>query len=555
MNRTSLSKKSLWLLSIFVVAGSLLLAGGPGGTVMAQVDVVQEYSTDSGVDYPVMGEPEYFTESQYSSAQRGQCYLRVLELREKIASQYIEEMGSDAEVSGDTPDVSETDLADESEAPGDFNILNRLQPLAANPAYGVSPPLAEPAMANQGKYAMYLGNTFASYTLNQGNSWTNIPIEAGPTDAPYVCCDPDVIYHKPTNTIFRIFLYVNNPFAPTDGMVRVWVHRKANLPAACYYDIRPRPGNMLPDYPHLGASNDFLYLTTNNIGSDPWISQVRRWDVDLISRCQAVPFTVFERTGGAQKVFVPVDGAKQTMYWGSIESSNTFRVYWWPESTTTVSSVDRTVASRVYANPDCRGGVGNYDFIERGTAWSDQGFRLRGAIGTSEDDTSWVAFYWNVANDASHPQAYVASAIFRTTDKILISQPDIWNSGVCFGYPAVGSNDRGDLGLSVAAGGRAGGGGTAAQGYVAIDDDFTPGIGFFQTVLLTAAGTHNRSDGRFGDYFTVRPYSPPDLGFIATNYALNGGTSVTNVNSRYIQFVRGHNVNGFVQWRGHAPLP
>jgi hypothetical protein len=74
-------------------------------------------------------------------------------------------------------------------------------------------------------------------------------------------------------------------------------------------------------------------------------------------------------------------------------------------------------------------------------------------------------------------------------------------------------------------------------------------------VYKTAAGTHNRSDGRFGDYFTVRPHSPEGLAFTACNYSLNGGASVTNVNSRMVHMVRGKNTPGYVQWRQKSPTP
>ena len=99
------------------------------------------------------------------------------------------------------------------------------------------------------------------------------------------------------------------------------------------------------------------------------------------------------------------------------------------------------------------------------------------------------------------------------------------------------SNKRGDLGLTIAFGGKAGGAGSAAQGAVAIDDEFNAGIGF--TLLsVVASGTHNRSDERYGDYFTIHPYEPCEKWFSATSYALFGGTGIANVNSRYVEFGR-----------------
>jgi hypothetical protein len=103
---------------------------------------------------------------------------------------------------------------------------------------------------------------------------------------------------------------------------------------------------------------------------------------------------------------------------------------------------------------------------------------------------------------------------------------------------ATARNDRGDLGISTAVGGKLGGGGTAAQGYVGIADDFAGGIGFFPSIALVASGTHNRTDQRYGDYFTTHQHNPCGNNWTATSYALSGGTGVANVNSRYVEFGR-----------------
>lgn len=88
----------------------------------------------------------------------------------------------------------------------------------------------------------------------------------------------------------------------------------------------------------------------------------------------------------------------------------------------------------------------------------------------------------------------------------------------------------------MAVGGRAGGGGTAAEGYIGVDDASSAGI-FFPTVIETASGTHNRSDDRFGDYFTVRGNDACPGAWTATNYSLlNGNTTSADVNARYVEF-------------------
>jgi hypothetical protein len=103
-----------------------------------------------------------------------------------------------------------------------------------------------------------------------------------------------------------------------------------------------------------------------------------------------------------------------------------------------------------------------------------------------------------------------------------------------------GHCQQSDIGISLAAGGRRGGGGPAVRGAVSIDDEFTPGIGRFQSVRVTATGVANRSDGRFGDYFTIHQYEPCEKWSSATNYAWTGAPadSRADVNYRYVEFER-----------------
>jgi hypothetical protein len=49
------------------------------------------------------------------------------------------------------------------------------------------------------------------------------------------------------------------------------------------------------------------------------------------------------------------------------------------------------------------------------------------------------------------------------------------NNSFCFGEPNVTANKRGDIGISLALGGKAGGGGNAAQAYLGISDEFSGG--------------------------------------------------------------------------------
>ncbi|WP_146604037.1 hypothetical protein [Micromonospora deserti] len=402
-------------------------------------------------------------------------------------------------------------------------------------ASAVSSTLGETAAANEGSSVFYTGNTYASYSTNDGVTWTGVGLPAGPADAPNACCDQDVVRAHSTDRIFSILLYTNA--ALNNGGVRIFVRDNPASAPLCTYYIDPggAADDVLPDYPHIGLSANALYLTVQNQRAGSWIgSQIIRFNLAQMSACTTATTHTLTHVGSVgQRVFTPIEGAQNstTMYFGAIENTNSFRIFSWAESSTSVPQTVRAISSSTFSNPDCRGGTGNFDFIERATSWSAAGFRMRGALHGSR-----VTWYWHSAPTGGITQGHVRAASFRTSDLTLVEEPHIWNAGHCFGYPVVSGNVFGDLGISIAAGGAAGGGGAAAQGYVGVDD--TPGDPIaFGTVILTASGTHNRTDGRYGDYFTVRTNAKCQQTWVGTNYALSGGnTTSAHVNARYVEF-------------------
>jgi hypothetical protein len=115
----------------------------------------------------------------------------------------------------------------------------------------------------------------------------------------------------------------------------------------------------------------------------------------------------------------------------------------------------------------------------------------------------------------------------------LLNRADIFSTTNCFGFPDVAANSRGDLGISIAFGSSKTGG-SAAQGYVGISDDYSRGStrGSFGTVFLAASGNANST--RYGDFLTARVQEPVDTAFIASSYADSGGVP----NTRFVEFMR-----------------
>jgi hypothetical protein len=339
-----------------------------------------------------------------------------------------------------------------------------------------------------------------------------------------------------------------------NGIIGVFVRRNINLADNCVYfiDTDPEATNVLDDYPHLGLSNNFLYMNANRVRrpSGPWLGAfIERLNVDQMADCvTASGNTINFPNQGGQRILVPGQGARDVMYMAWVNTTTQWRIFSWADSSGTVFSNFINVAAMTFGDPDCRGGTNNADWADNLTA-NIVGFNVRATVG-GDFVTAWAT----TAADASHPQAHVHGAVLRIggsqTALTLVQQPVIFNSGNCFGIPTATVNDRGDIGMALAFGSRAGGGGSAVTTGVLMKDEFTPGPGGF-SFLLVAAATHNPT--RYGDYFTPRRHAPCGEWFDTTGYAFSGGIGLANVNARYVEFGRGRDEQCYLAWRNSVP--
>ena len=508
------------------------------------------------------------------AAQREAAYQRLLALREQQAADALANVapsdGAAPAEAGPATEVGDATAVDAG-APGNFLIgRDNRNPRANNPFMGSS--LAEPSAANFADAVIAAGNfNHAEFSSDGGATWTDIsPDNLGeppPVFTDFSCCDPDNIIDDARRVGFYSIVYLNN--AITTGAVRI--HVLSNLDQGfvdCYYDLI-LPGVLL-DYPHLGLTKRFLYLSANSVGPlsgcAGQCAQMYRFPTDDLATCTPVVVgSFFQWSAGmeGQRVWVPIGGTNnsETMYWAHTVNANTIRLFSWDENAPFVINVTRAVSTTNFAGPDCRGGVNNTNFV-RGLDTSPMSFDMRGTLTAIRTDTidgfgpgyhQGIVWYWPSGPNAStgQIQGFVRAALFRDAvgGLALVSQPDVWNPAFCFAFPIVTANKRGDVGVTLVLGGRAGGGGSAASGFVGIADEYTGGNGFFAIVFQAVGGTHNPADGRYGDYMTVHPYEPCEKWFSATAYALSGGTGVANVDERYVEFGRAQSLrcwNAFV---------
>jgi hypothetical protein len=441
--------------------------------------------------------------------------------------------------------------------PGAFIFASRENTLADDG--GRASEVSEPSAVSEGRHVMMAGNWYRSRSSDGGTTWTNIPIGAGPTEAPNFCCDIDTVYDQARGVTLQSLLYGRNFDADPkidNGVVRIVVRRQMDLGDNCVYTIDPdgATNDVVPDFPHIALSNNSLYLATNDIkNSGGQTARMYRYNLDEIADCASTTGGVFSLPSSTlgQRVFRPVDGATTAMYWGALvgsTSSTTLRVYKWPEGSSTITSVDVTLGETSnFGDTDCRGGTNNTDWWDPLTA-SITGFELVGAVGGNT-----LQFLWDVKGGGSHTQGHIHGVKLRAEPSIAkTANVLIQNGNFCLGFPAIASNERGDFGLSLSAGGKSGGAGPAIRSWAGLDDDLDGGTTDFVTVRT---GTHNPAGGRFGDYSTVHQSEPCDQFFSATNYIFRNGGGATNVDALYITFGRGRETPCFNGWSDEDRIP
>jgi hypothetical protein len=424
--------------------------------------------------------------------------------------------------------------------PGDFFVGS------ARPYTGVGDgqsTVAEPSIANSGQNWFVTQNWSRGYSLNAGNTFTIIPDDAGPSDAPFFCCDQEAVHDHGRNLTVWEELFVDA--ALTTGVVRIHVRNAANTGDSCTYDLNGGAG-VLFDYPHLGLGNNFIYISANGITNGGWTGAIMwRYNLDQLAACQSINGSVFTWTGSVgQVVWVPARNTTDNQYMVTIENASQLRYFVWAENSNTIFWNVLNVPAQNYGAATCTGGTGGNNWLAFGLSTSSIGFQTRTAVaqdGSAGAPTQYLATYIPVnafGASVGRPQAFVAGSIIGT-ERILTatgidSGADIFNGSTCFSYSDVTANSRGDLGLIVGFGGSTTGG-SAASSVMGISDDYTRGTerGYFASIF-TCAGA-NTNPTRWGDYLTVHPQEPVDVAFTATGFGDVGGIGKVEV----CEFMRG----------------
>ncbi len=377
--------------------------------------------------------------------------------------------------------------------------------------------VGEPSLSNVGNNIFFTGNWYAAESANNGGAWTAVdPFTIFPSIDGGFCCDQTSIYIPQVNLTVWLLQYVKST---TSNVMRLAVRAPGGNWR--FWNIRPTTinatwTNQWFDYNSAALSDNFLYITNNM-----FTTTTNQWTRAVVMR---IPFTSLAQTGPLTfQSFATTQngslrctlGARSTMYFGSQNSSSQIRLFTWPESSASVTTQNINVAAWSQAQPYSAKCPDGNDWLSR----------TDGRITAAWTGNNEIGFAWTSNKSGTRPFPYVRVVRLNETTKAIIAQPDIWNNNFAFAYPDVCPNTNGVPGISLFMGG-----GTQFPSHL---------IGILDAgvwkLVATKNGTNGPADGKWGDYLTCRRHHN-DAAWIAAGYTLQGGSSRSNIQPRYVQF-------------------
>lgn len=420
------------------------------------------------------------------------------------------------------------------ETPGTFVLL---RDTALAPPGGFSSNVNEPSIGGQADGIFHTHNWYAETSTNNGASWSYVSPFTTFANSPAAfsagfCCDQRVAQDSSRNLVFWLMQWIKNgsTASSSNGDRLAVAHGQAGLASNTWttYDFTPALFGLTGkwfDFPHLQASANDLYFTTNifSTATDSYYGAlVVRIPLAQLDAGGAITFDYF-LVAGSYGSIMPVNGAaaegtrpgRTTMYFASVFTSTSLKVLTWPEANAAPTVSDVTgLATTIFTACACTGPDG-FDPCTRANSRAQTGWIT---------DTELGIMWTSAQNGAARPYPYTRVAILNPATLAVISQPDIFSTTSAWLYPAVSVNERGHLGGTI----DNLGGNVFPTIRALIRDDFSadPVVSGWETypVATSTAGTV----GRYGDYNGTQPHEKYPRTWLAAGHIQSGGTGNAN---------------------------
>jgi hypothetical protein len=374
----------------------------------------------------------------------------------------------------------------------------------------------EPSTDANGANIFQTGNWYAARSTNSGSTWSFVdPFSLFGSG---FCCDQVTQYDPGTGRQFWVLqfsdhLVIANASASGSGAFTGW----------CYWNITPSwfalPAGTQLDYNDMTISNTYVNISTNWFGTSSSGAALVRLPKQPMSTCSGFSYNRLNRSDNFTFKLVP--GSTDVLYFGSNwgqTNGSSFRLFAWPENSTSYSWWDRTVASYTFFTRNSGQNCASADgVVKNWCQFADS--RVLGAYRSG----GVLGFSWNAKQDSTHPFPYSRIVWFNESDKSYRGAGDLWGSWGAIQFLSLAPNTAGRVGGTFAWGG-----GTGSTHYY-------PGAAVWSSALtsvatdphyyLWGAGNTGLYNGlyRWGDYLTVRTYKADTTKWIAAGYAIKGG--------------------------------
>ncbi len=385
--------------------------------------------------------------------------------------------------------------------------------------------------AESGSVVLATANHYISYSTDAGTSFTSLDpttIFDNTADGG-LCCDQIVQY---VPSIDR-FIWLMQFSVGTDGKNRLRIAAaspetvsSSKCTSWTYWDLTSDALGITTtttdaknkihflDYPNMSIGNNFLYISVNNftkdVGDPPTGGRII---VRVpLSDIQAAGTINYGYTNWADSALAYDGHVTQNTgdeaYWAGNDNNSTMRVFNWNESST--SYFWRDVGVNNWPNDRKLSSITK----DNNTDWlaAANGFPAFGVIGaTRRGNEIWFA--WTASNGPgadggfNFPNAHIQVVKLDPTNNYkLLDQFAIWNNDHAFAYPALATNDRGEVGITLGWGGNT----FYANSAVGILGDF----------MVWYPELSDTSITRWGDFVTARQASPQTGLFAGFGYVV-----------------------------------
>jgi hypothetical protein len=400
----------------------------------------------------------------------------------------------------------------------------------------------EPSVANNGVTVFFCGNWYCARSEDGGSNWITVSPYSDmgfyPNGNPKFCCDQDIVF-DPKDKMFVWYRQAVEDPVTGQGFFRLGISSDANH--WFNYDVYPtNVSNILSihdmfDLPQLTLSDKYLYIKSNIYQSNLFKGTIFiRWLLDDLKNNAPAKFDFYiAKSGGFN--YVPVQGAKNKMYFAAQLSNIRMRIYEWDEgSPSPKPPFDVTIDPTILAGQgqmNCAS-PGGFNWCARAD------YRMLGGIyqnGSFSDGIGKITFFWNAGQGGDFQFPHVDAATFRTSDMAYVSRPLLWSSQHAWLYSFAHPNpkDNSKIGITAFAGS-----GSIPYPSIAVGtNNVKSGIGVSPWNIQPAiTGTNAPGNNKWGDYLRIRPHSGSGEDWISSGYILKGGTSSNQIQPIYLVF-------------------